>query len=207
LAAEIKARDAFTSGQRSKHGGASMTKIIALTQGKETIVDDEDFEHLNQWKWNCNKYGYAVRTIPKTNGKNMWMHREIMNTPAGFQTDHINGNKRDNRRENLRICTASENRANNPLRMDNTSGFKGVSWDIVHEKWNAKLAFQGRRINLGFFSSAIEAAQVYDKALRKFFGDFARVNFIDNGTESLGMRHDPASGKDVRAWELVKKEG
>jgi hypothetical protein len=100
-------------GTRSKHnGGAPMTKMIPLTQGKFALVDDEDFEWLNQYKWRL-RNGYAGRDSSILLGprRNILMHREVAGTPEGLFTDHANGNKLDNRRCNLRICNKSQNRA------------------------------------------------------------------------------------------------
>lgn len=84
-------------------------------KGKFVLVDDQDYEYLNRWKWFLNNHGYVARNMYTTDHegrikhKNERMHRIIMQTPVGMETDHINGNKIDNRRENLRICTRSQN--------------------------------------------------------------------------------------------------
>ena len=86
-------------------------KEIKLTQDKVALVDDEDYKWLNEFKWYC-AAGYAARNSPKINGKqsiNIFMHREINNTPKGMDTDHISHNRLDNRKVNLRTCTCSEN--------------------------------------------------------------------------------------------------
>src|SRR5260221_205877 len=99
------------------------------------IVDDEDYEYLNQWKWHLSSNGYAVRRpyikgSEKTGQKHtvVWMHRVINNTPAGRDTDHINRDRLDNRRSNLRTATFSQNSMNKGLSKSNTSGIKGISW-------------------------------------------------------------------------------
>jgi len=97
-------------------------KKIKLTQGKYALVDNEDYERLNQWKWYANRQNstrhraiwYATRySLGGTNKrKKLLMHRLIMNTPKEMQTDHLSGDGLDNRRENLKICTQSENLQN-----------------------------------------------------------------------------------------------
>lgn len=131
-------------------------KRIKLTQGKFTLVDNGDFEWLNQWKWYLNSKGYAMRG-KRISGKQIMilMHRLINNTPEGlkFETDHINRDKLDNRRENLRTATRSQNKINTNLRKDNTSGYKGVSWNKNRNRWMAQLHINGKHIHLGLYST------------------------------------------------------
>lgn len=156
------------SGQMIKaHGGASMTKSIPLTQGKFALVDDEDFEYLNQFKWTIIKRTYAGRR------DGILMHRVIMNTPSGMETDHINGDGFDNRKINLRICTRAENGRNMKKRKDGSSRFKGVCWDKSRGTWNARV----QEKFIGRFFDEENAALAYDKKARELFGEFARTNF------------------------------
>src|SRR5687768_11145590 len=99
-----------------------MTKQISLTQGKFATVDDADFDHLNQWKWHFSHYGYARRTTSSRFGRQkfIFMHREIMQAPDGMDVDHINCNKLDNRRQNLRLCTRADNLRNRNKQSNNT---------------------------------------------------------------------------------------
>lgn len=129
-------------------------KQIYLTQGKKAQVDDIDFEWLNQWKWYCDK-GYAVRNVAIPNGKQeaLYMHRLINQTPKGSDTDHINRNKLDNRRSNLRTATRSLNIINRNPRKDNKSGFTGVNWDKQYKKWRALIRKDRRDIQLGLYST------------------------------------------------------
>jgi hypothetical protein len=153
-------------------------KEIPLTRGQFALVDDEDFEYLNQWKWITTDNGYARRTEYK-NGtqKPVNMHVLIASPSLGMLVDHINGNKLDNRRENLRICTNTENRRNISKYKNNTSGYKGVTWHKQHRKWYAQIVPLRKNIFLGLFSDAKEAARAYDAAAKKYFGQFARLNF------------------------------
>src|SRR3990167_419773 len=107
-------------------------KQIKLTQGKYTLVDDEEFDWLSKWSWCLHTNGYAQRGIfsKKRNiNKMILMHREIMKPRDEEWIDHINQNKLDNRKSNLRICNASTNGANQKISIKNTSGYKGVNWD------------------------------------------------------------------------------
>ena len=131
-------------------------KQIKLTQNKFALVDDDDFDFINKWKWYYNAQGYAVRKpyIKGSGRKNqkslsIRMHRLINKTPEEFETDHINRNKLDNRKENVRNVNPSQNRINQGLRIDNTSGIKGVTWDKQTNKWRAFICIHKKMINLG----------------------------------------------------------
>jgi hypothetical protein len=160
------------------HGGATMTKSIPLTQGKFALVDDEDYGWLSQWKWCFLKEGYAVRAKRIPNNGLVYMHREILQTPPGIETDHINGNKLDNSRKNLRICTTSKNQANGDKAPSNCSGYKGVSWSKKEKKWRAQITHDKKVLFLGSFVNPKVAAQAYDKAAVELFGEFAKTNFV-----------------------------
>lgn len=141
---------------------------IPLTQGRVALIDEADFDWLNQWKWHYDK-GYATRT-----SKKIFMHRVIMRPPLGMVTDHINGNGLDNRRSNLRLATVTQNCQNARIRKDNTSFFKGV-YRTNTDKWRARIQVGKKRLFLGDFSSAQEAAGVYITAALEFHGEFARA--------------------------------
>ena len=157
-------------------------KEIQLTQGKVVLVDDEDFDWLSKSNWHYSK-GYAVRTSTKESGKQrtILMHREIIKTPDGMETDHINGNGIDNRRENLRICTGSENRRNKKRNRKNISGYKGVCFYKRDKNWRVQIDVRKQHIFLGYFDTAEEAARVYDDAAKKYHGEFANLNIDDKG--------------------------
>jgi len=127
-------------------------KKIKLTKGKCAMVDDEDFEYLNQWKWNVSTSGYARRILyVKGLGAqgNVYMHRLINETPVELFTDHINQNKLDNRKSNLRVVTKSQNGMNRGKSKNNQSGVKGIYWDSWAKKWRAEIMVNGLRIRLG----------------------------------------------------------
>lgn len=150
-------------------------KKIPLTQGEFALVDDDMFAYLSQWKWYLSDTGYAERK--PVSGK-VIMHRDIMGNPKGKQIDHINGNRLDNRRENLRVCNRSQNAMNTEKRSTNKSGYKGVSLDGKSGKWVAHI----RNTYVGGFHDIVEAARAYDAKARELFGDFAKLNFPDQPT-------------------------
>lgn len=158
-----------------------MSKSIPLTKGQFAIVDDEDYDWLMQWKWHYST-GYAMR---KQSGPRdaphptILMHRAILAPPHGMFIDHINMNGLDNRRCNLRICTASQNNYNRiPYRTKTaTSQYKGVRFHRLRNKWHAFIVLhKGKQTHLGYFTSEIDAAKAYDVAARAHFGEFARLN-------------------------------
>lgn len=162
-------------------------KQIELTKGKFCIVDDDDFEKFGHKAWFCSSCGYAVRTVDvllndgrKRKSREI-LHRLILNVPKGKQTDHINGNKLDNRKTNLRIVTKDQNNLNRGPRLRSTSRYKGVCWDNQKKKWMAKIGTSGKTIFLGRFSSQEDAALAYNKAALDIQGDFARINDISLG--------------------------
>lgn len=148
-------------------------KHIQLTQGKVALVDDEDYEWLSQSKWHYTHQGYAAR---RASGRMVLMHREIVGTEGSADTDHINGNKLDNRRCNLRVCTRSQNLINRPS-LRGSSNYKGVSWSVRDRKWLAHSYHSGKSHYIGTFDDEREAAAAYDKAAKRAFGEFARLNF------------------------------
>lgn len=147
-------------------------KKIALTQGKFALCDDEDFEWLNQYFWSFDRY--AVRGT-NSRGK-FYMHREVSKAKINQEIDHINGNKLDNRKFNLRITNRNGNMQNRNLLKTNKSGYKGVSFENQTKKWKVQICIHSHNMNLGRFATKKKAAKVYDEAAKKYFGEFARLN-------------------------------
>ena len=157
-------------------------KRIPLTQDKFALVDDSDFEWLNQWKWCAardKKTYYAIRKIPTNSHPRqiiIRMHRQILNAPKEMLVDHRNSNGLDNQRENIRLCTFSQNSQNRCLSRS-TSGFKGVYWNKRKQKWHSRIRVESKYQNLGYHFCIVKAAKAYDEAAIKHFRDFANINF------------------------------
>jgi len=152
-------------------------KTAILTMGKyKTIIDREDIEKLSVICWNmCGKYiGKSYKTKNKK-GKATYLHVYIMNPPTGKMVDHINGDKMDNRKSNLRICTHADNIKNTKMKINNTSGYKGVYYYKNTNKWKAQIGINNKRIALGYFNTAEEAYAAYCKAAKELHGEFARL--------------------------------
>lgn len=167
--------------------GLAMSREIPLTQGKVAIVDDTDYEWLNQWKWYCvhnrGRY-YAVRSHwNKTKKVRERIHiataimtRLLGRKPVGFITDHISGDGLDNRRSNLRFCTHKQNGRNRRKQLNSSSRYKGVTWHPRNEKWQTSIKVDGHQYYLGQFVNERAAAQAYNDGAVRHFGEFARLN-------------------------------
>lgn len=152
---------------------------ISITQGEYALVDDEDFEYVNQFKWQYHYKGYAESTFGKSpNRKKVKMHRLIINAPDHLQVDHINGNKLDNRKSNLRLCTNSENQRNTGKKSTNTSGYKGVSWKKSSNKFAAQIQVDHKNKHIGYFRDPVDAAKAYNQKAIEYFGEFALLNEV-----------------------------
>ena len=161
-----------------------MAKEIILTQGKVAIVDNEDYDYLNQFKWYAsNKNGkfYVQKKITVSKNKTtcISMHRFIMKPNKGMVIDHLDGNPLNNKKNNLRICTHAENMRNSKIRINNKSGYKGVSYQENSNNYRASIRFNNIKINIGDFIDPIDAARAYNEAALKYHGEFANLNKID----------------------------
>lgn len=139
---------------------------IKLTQEKFALVDDSDFEWLNQWKWHISTHGYAMR---RNKGKLIYMHRLINNTLDGYETDHVNRNKLDNRRENLISVNKIINGRNRGENKNNTSGHKGISWDKRVKKWEIYIWNSYKKIHLGHSDNINDAFNIRKAAERIYW--------------------------------------
>ncbi len=157
---------------------------IYLGENKFTIVDPHDFYRFNYFNWCPKENGprtYAVRLIsaPHNRTRILSLHREIMKAPPTLLVDHRNRNGLDNRRDNLRLATHSQNQCNKgKSRSNSSSQFIGVYFEKRSSRWVAKIVLHGKRIWLGRFKDELDAAKAYDKAAKKYHKDFARLNNV-----------------------------
>lgn len=153
---------------------------IGMKCGKFAIVDDSDYEAVAALRWGFTD-GYAVHYVKK-NGKvrPMLMHRFLLNPPAGMQVDHINGNRLDNRRENLRLATTKQNCMNKAKRSDSRNRYRGCVYHPTYKSrpWQAKMRIEGKSTSLGYYATEEEAALAFNNAAKKHHGEFAKLNEI-----------------------------
>lgn len=152
-----------------------MKKIQTSKPNEFAIVDDEDYEYLNQWKWSYSN-GYAIKRNQKSS---IGMHRLILKVPNNMVIDHINHNRLDNRKENLRICSKKQNSYNQKWKKENNySKYKGVTWAKHTKRWKVSIKKDSKTKFLGYFNSEIEAAKKYNEAALTYFGEYAKLNII-----------------------------
>jgi hypothetical protein len=166
---------------RSVYAGITIMKKIKLTQNKYAMVDDEDYDNLNQYKWRYS-LGYAVRTTlakesSRDERRNVRMHRQIMNCDMDLEVDHIDGDTLNNKKSNLRICTHGQNMSNRKSSSVSGSKYLGVSWHKGNKMWQANITANGKQKNLGYSKTEDECARMYDKAAKELHGSFAALNF------------------------------
>lgn len=158
----------YPSGLYGDFGRAEM-KTIKVSD-TVCFVDDEDYEHLSSFTWRL-VTGYAAST-----DKSIMMHSIIIAVPIRCVVDHIDGNKLNNQRSNLRVATRSQNGANRRMSRNNKSGYKGVHMRYDN-KYQVTIVVNAKRICLGTFTNPKLAALCYDEEARKQFGAFAATNF------------------------------
>lgn len=153
---------------------------IVIAGGNIALVDDADYDSVAAIKWHMTSNGYARGYIHQTDdepGYGVRMHRYILRLARGDkrEVDHKNGNRLDNRRENLRICTRLENSRNTKMSPRNTSGFKGVYWSTRHQRWHVQIWVNTKSKHIGLFDTPEEGYAAYCEAAKKYFGEFARI--------------------------------
>ena len=156
-------------------------KQIPLSQGKFALIDDEDYERVNQYKWCINSNGYAVTSYRDSNGKwkAMKMHRFILNLNKGDSlVDHRDTIRINNQKYNLRIASFVENLRNQKINKNNKSGFKGVRLHKPSSLYIAQIGIKEKKKHIGYFKCPVEAAKAYNEAAIKYFGEFAQLNEI-----------------------------
>lgn len=167
----------------------SMKEIKLSQRGKNkslnlvALVDDNDFDYLNQWKWFADKYKngwYAGRQDYSTGKKKyLKMHRVILGiTDSKLLGEHADRNGLNNQRSNLRVATKSQNAINVSSRYNSTSNYLGVCWHKREKKWRAQITKDYKKIQIGSFDNEHEAAIAYNQKAVQLFGEFANLNKI-----------------------------
>ncbi len=175
-------------------------KLIPLAGGSYAYVDAADYEWLSKYTWHVYGGGYAARY---EKGKTVYMHRVIMNPPPGMVVDHIDGNKANDCRFNLRVCTRAENQRNCFKHRNSSSRFKGVGYDRKNKKYWARFRCNGEVLWLGYHEEEVEAARAYDYKAVECDGPFARVNLPEEWPpERIRQVH-----ADAQARRAERKDG
>lgn len=146
---------------------------IPLNKGLEAVVAIADLPKVEGFNWRVVWNGYTHYAVRTELGKSILMHREIMEAPSGVEVDHVDRDGLNNRRDNLRLATRSQNCVNRGLAKNNTSGFVGIVWHKQSSKWNARIKVDGVRRSLGYYHTKEEASAAYKSARRVLFGEFA----------------------------------
>lgn len=154
----------------------AILKLIDVSTPKHpntfTMVDDEDFNILSQTRWIARQTRKSLYVVSH---RGVFMHKVILNT--ALQGDHIDGNRLNNQRSNLREATNAQNNRNKPKICTNTSGFIGVSWNKADKIWFAEVVKDYKRVWFAYGHDIVDLAKRRDEMARKFHGEFARFNF------------------------------
>jgi hypothetical protein len=154
--------------------------MIINIAGYDVLIDEDDFERVNSMKWHIRKCGkgehlYAAHSNSKP-PHSIFLHKFILNAPYDIEVDHKNCNTLDNRKENLRMCSHAENLRNRRININNTSGYKGVSFCKNHKRWEAQISVNGQKKRIGYFCTPEKAYKAYCEASKIYHGEFHRVS-------------------------------
>jgi hypothetical protein len=153
-------------------------KWITLTQGKRTCVNDDVYARVGLFKWTLNRCRNNQYAYRKVNGRNVYLHREVLGVPGNLVIDHIDGNGLNNLRENLRGVGVAENcRGFKRARKHKSSKYLGVLWYGPRNKWVAYIKCDYKNKHLGYFVQEMDAARARDGAAKRLFGKHATLNF------------------------------
>ena len=153
-----------------------MKEIQLRNSPLKAIIDDDDFECVSQYKWTLQSGGY-VRTFV---GKSvLYLHRLVMGASGKLEIDHIDRNKLDCRKSNLRFATRTQNSANKDCNKGNPIKVKGVRWDDTRNKYLARIGYDGITKNLGRYVNLIDAARAYNEAAIRIYGEYANINNLE----------------------------
>jgi len=159
--------------------------LCSLPDGSQFVIDNQDYPLVSKYQWRITPHGYFMGT--NGSGERIFLHRLIMNPPEGKFVDHVDCNKANCRRSNMRICDKTQNNRNIGLQKNNQCGYKGVYWAADRSKWRAEITVDRRHIHIGSFDTAEEAADAYDEMCLLYFGEFARTNAMLNENEQRKM--------------------
>lgn len=142
------------------------------------IIDDKDLGKVSKYTWWYIEDRKQIYSLKHVNGKRVyvWLWRYLLDAPKGLDVDHINRNRLDNRRINLRLCTRSQNLRNQPRKHNNSSGFKGVHKH--RDKWTACIWSLGKYYYIGQYDNPVDAARAYNEKAKEILGEYAILNEV-----------------------------
>lgn len=143
---------------------------IRCEEVARTKINLEDVDKVKQFKWGLTEHGYVVALVE---GKRTYLHKFLIDKNNSSYIDHINGNRLDNRKSNLRKCTNQQNCCNTRLSKNNSSGITGVYWSKEKNKWTAQIMVNRKCIYLGRYDNIDEAIKARREAEYKYFGKFS----------------------------------
>lgn len=160
---------------------------VPLTNGSFAEVDDDDIDVVSGHRWHAVNPPTSSTTyaLARQGTRSILMHALILHVPDGYTVDHRDRNGLNNRRDNLRPATRSQQNQNKTITRNNTSGFRGVHRH--YGKWRARIMIDGQNVHLGVRADAVSAARLYDSAARTHYGEYARLNFPDPNRNELGV--------------------
>lgn len=181
------------------------TVQIPMRNGGFALINEEDVALVLPYRWyarigaanSLTQYAVSTFRIPGGKGKRggIYMHRLIMSAAPGTRIDHANRNGLDNRRENLRFCTQSQNVTNRIYKSNKSSGFRGVQFNKNNNKYRVWVTVKGKHIHGGYYRDPAEAARVYDKMALEIFGEFAVLNFSLSGCRDVSEESATVLGR------------
>ena len=159
--------------------------LVPLTKGLATTIDDSDAERVSGHVWRAHRATTARENwyaYTKINGKKVYLHRFLTDAPKGLDVDHIDGDGLNNRRENMRVCTRSQNNQNS-IQFAKINGYRGVCYHADRKKmqFSACVWIKRKRIRLGYFATEELAASARDEGARRVYGDCFRANAVPEG--------------------------
>lgn len=152
-------------------------KQIKLSNGGVALISDHQYDRVAEFTWR--KAWIRDRWYARRGTDNALLHRFIMNvTDPNILVDHRDNDGLNCQDDNLRVCSRAQNQQNRKVNRNNGSGYKGVRRDKKNRKYKVQIIVDGHAVHAGYFDDPVEAAKAYDIAARRYFGEFAKTNFL-----------------------------
>lgn len=157
------------------------TVQVTSTNGFSFFIDKSDVPLVKTKKWHVAKSQMGVQSVIASD--RTYLHHLLLGNHKGMEVDHIDGNRMNNSRENLRVCTHQQNQCNQPLQRNNTSGVAGVRYYSARKKFVARIKVSQLDLHLGYYPTLLEATQARNEGMRLMFGEYARQNDVPEAPE------------------------